>query len=159
MGRRAREISATNLHERLPVVNPRDELGSMATFVNDLLARLEAAFEQQRRFIADASHELRTPVAIIRSEAEVALTAPAAAENEYRDALRVVQDAAARLSRIVNDLFLLTRADAGHQTMRMEELYLNGHDRLGAVDAEYRRRSRHAAGNPVPAGCAVPRRL
>jgi signal transduction histidine kinase len=125
MGRQAREISATNLHERLPVANPRDELGSLATLVNDLLSRLEASFDQQRRFIADASHELRTPVAIIRSEADVALTAPTRPEPEYRDALHVVQDAAARLSRIVNDLFLLTRADAGHQTMREEELYLN----------------------------------
>jgi signal transduction histidine kinase len=100
-------------------------MGSLATLVNDLLARLEAAFDQQRRFIADASHELRTPVAIIRSEAEVALTVQSRPEPEYRDALRVVQDAATRLSRIVNDLFLLTRADAGQQTLRMEELYLN----------------------------------
>jgi heavy metal sensor kinase len=125
MGRQAREISATNLHERLPVANPRDELGSLATLVNDLLTRLEGAFDQQRRFIADASHELRTPIAIIRSEADVALTVPSRPESEYRDALGVVQDAASRLSRIVNDLFLLTRADAGHQTMRLEELYLN----------------------------------
>lgn len=125
MGRQAREISATNLHRRLPVANARDELGSLATLVNDLLARLESAFDQQRRFIADASHELRTPVAIIRSEAEVALTVKSRTEAEYRDALRVVQVAAARLSRIVNDLFLLTRADAGHQMMRVEDLYLN----------------------------------
>src|SRR4051794_10473717 len=74
MTTRAAEIGATSLHERLPVGNPRDELGRLATVFNDLLARLDAAFEQQRRFMADASHELRTPVSIMRGEADIALS-------------------------------------------------------------------------------------
>lgn len=125
MSRRAREISATNLHERLPVTNPRDELGELATVVNGLLARVEASFEQQRRFVADASHELRTPTAIIRAESEIALARDSRAEPEYREALRVVQDAGHRLSRIVDDLFLLARADAGHRPLQSGLLYLD----------------------------------
>lgn len=90
-----------------------------------LLGRLETSFEQQRRFVADASHELRTPTAIIRAESEVALGRDSRTEVEYRDALRVVQDAGHRLSRIVDDLFLLARADAGHRPLNAEPLYLD----------------------------------
>jgi heavy metal sensor kinase len=125
MSRRAREISATNLHERLPVTNPRDELGTLALVVNDLLARVETSFHQQRRFVADASHELRTPTAIIRAESEIALSRSLRTESEYREALRVVQDAGQRLSLIVDDLFLLARADAGHRPLQLELLYLD----------------------------------
>ena len=69
-------ITANRLADRLPVANPHDELGRLAATVNDLLARLEAAFAEQRRFTADASHELRTPLAILRAEVEVALRNP-----------------------------------------------------------------------------------
>jgi signal transduction histidine kinase len=109
----------------LPVENPHDELGELATVINGLLARVETSFDQQRRFVADASHELRTPTAIIRAEAEIALAREARAESEYREALRVVQDAGHRLSRIVDDLFLLARADAGHRPLQRELLYLD----------------------------------
>lgn len=124
MSRQARAISASTLHERLPVANPRDELGELATVVNELLRRLETSFEQQRRFVANASHELRTPVAIVRAESEVALAREGRSETEYRETLRVVHDAADRLSRIVHDLFLLARADAGPLPIRKEPLYL-----------------------------------
>jgi heavy metal sensor kinase len=124
MSRRARELGASTLHERLPVKNPHDELGELATMVNELLGRLESAFAQQRRFVADASHELRTPVAIIRAEADVALVRVTRSEQEYRDALQIVRDAGERLSHIVDDLFLLTRADSGHQPLRPEAIYL-----------------------------------
>jgi heavy metal sensor kinase len=124
MQARAMQISATNLHERLPVTSPHDELGGLASVVNGLLARLEAAFVHQRRFMADASHELRTPVAILRTELEVTLARPHREEHEYREALAVMGDASQRLTRIVDDLFLLTRADSGHLTVRHEPLYL-----------------------------------
>jgi len=120
MTTRAAEIGATSLHERLPVGNPRDELGRLATVFNDLLARLDAAFEQQRRFMADASHELRTPTAILRSEADVTLSREHRSEGEYRESVVVMQDAANRLTRIVDDLFLLARADAGHLVVRQD---------------------------------------
>ena len=125
MTTRAAEIGATSLHERLPVGNPRDELGRLATVFNDLLARLDAAFEQQRRFMADASHELRTPVAIMRGEADVALSKETRSLEDYRGALEVVRAEGRRLSRIVGDLFLLARADAGQQPLVANELYLD----------------------------------
>ena len=67
-------MGAENLHDRLIVQNPRDELGHLATSFNSLLDRLDQSFERQRRFVADASHELRTPIAILCGEAEVALS-------------------------------------------------------------------------------------
>lgn len=125
MGRRARFIEARNLHERLPVEDPREELGGLATVFNDLLQRLERAFAQQRRLVADASHELRTPVAVVRAEADVALSQPVRSAAEYRESLHVIADAGRRLSRIVDDLFLLARADGGPVPLRREPLYLD----------------------------------
>lgn len=124
MGRRARRIQASTLHDRLPVGDPADELGELASVINDLLARLEAAFAQQRRLVADASHELRTPVAILMAEADVLLAREGRPEAEYRERIGVLRDATARLTRLVDDLFLLSRADSGHAVPRREPLYL-----------------------------------
>jgi heavy metal sensor kinase len=123
MAARAAAISASTLHERLPV-SGGDELVRLARVVNDLLDRLERSFEQQRRFMADASHELRTPTAVVRSEADISLSREHRSEDEYRDAIAVIQDASRRLTRIVDDLFLLARADSGHQVVRVAPLYL-----------------------------------
>ncbi|MHB1224049.1 MAG: sensor histidine kinase [Gemmatimonadaceae bacterium] len=125
MGRRARSIEARSLHERLPVEDPHDELGGLATVFNDLLRRLESAFAQQHRLVADASHELRTPVAVVRAEADVALSQPQRSAAEYRESLRVIEGAGRRLSRIVDDLFLLARADGGPVPLRGEPLYFD----------------------------------
>jgi two-component system OmpR family sensor kinase len=125
MRERAERIEAATLHERLPVGSaPHDELGRLAIVFNALLERLDRAFDQQRRFMADASHELRTPVAVVRGEAEHAL-ASARTDTELRDALDVVRDEAARMTQVVDDLFLLARADAGAQPILVEELYLD----------------------------------
>jgi two-component system OmpR family sensor kinase len=123
MGERAQAISASTLHERLPVTGG-EELVGLATVVNALLDRLQASFEQQRRFMADASHELRTPTAIVRTEAEVTLAREHRDEGEYRAALQVVRDSSQRLTHIVDELFLLARADAGQLQMRRAPLYL-----------------------------------
>ena len=125
MSARAAEIGATSLHERLPVGNPRDELGQLATVFNDLLVRLDDAFEQQRRFMADAAHELRTPVSIMRGEADIALSRQMRTSDEYRSALEVVRAEGRRLSRIVGELFLLARADAGQQPLQPRAMYLD----------------------------------
>jgi two-component system, OmpR family, sensor kinase len=123
MSEKAGRIGAQNLHERLPVQNARDELGYLASTFNSLLERLERAFEQQRRFMADASHELRSPVSVIRGEAEVALSRPRQPE-EYRESLAIALDEARRLSQIVDDLFTLARADAGEYPLRPRDFYL-----------------------------------
>jgi heavy metal sensor kinase len=123
MSEKAARMGAQNLHERLPVLNARDELGYLASTFNGLLERLDRAFEQQRRFMADASHELRSPVAIIRGEAEVALSQPRPPE-EYRESLAIALDEARRLSQIVDDLFTLARADAGEYPLRRRDFYL-----------------------------------
>jgi heavy metal sensor kinase len=142
MAARAAEISATNLHERLPV-GGGVELIDLARVVNDLLDRLEASFSQQRRFMADASHELRTPTAIVRTEADVTLSRQHRNEEEYRASVTIMRDAARRLTRIVDDLFLLARADSGHPVARLESLYLEEvvHDAARSVRqvAEQRR--------------------
>ncbi len=108
MNSQTQRISAENLSARLDVTNPRDELGHLATTINDLLTRLENAFKEQQRFIADASHELRTPLAVLRGETEVALGKTRTVE-EYQRSLSLIQDEAERLSRIVEDLFILAR--------------------------------------------------
>lgn len=124
MSNQAERISANNLHERLPGSNERDELGRLATVFNELLSRLDHSFENMRAFIADASHELRTPLSIIRGEADVALSQDRKA-CEYREALGIIQDEARQLSRLVDDMLELARADAGQRCLRAEEFYLN----------------------------------
>jgi heavy metal sensor kinase len=124
MGARARRIGATNLHERLPVLNANDELGQLATIFNDLLNRLDQSFERQRRFIADASHELRTPLAILRGEAEVAMSQPGRAAEDYLESLKILHDETSRLIKIVEDLFTLSRADSGQYVLSLEDTYL-----------------------------------
>lgn len=123
MAAHAADITAMNLHERLPV-SGGEELVRLARVINDLLDRLERSFEQQRRFMADASHELRTPTAIVRTEAEVTLSRPHRDEAEYRASVEIMQDASRRMARIVEDLFLLARADAGHLVVHRSPLYL-----------------------------------
>ncbi|MEQ1693335.1 MAG: ATP-binding protein [Gemmatimonas sp.] len=134
MARQAAAISESNLHERLPA-SGGDELVGLARVVNGLLDRLESSFDRQRRFITDASHELRTPTAVVRTEADVTLSREHRTEAEYRASVVVIRDAAQRLTRIVDDLFLLSRADSGHLVPRRDAVYLEEvvHDATRAV--------------------------
>ncbi len=124
MTTRTASITAADLDDRLPVVNPHDELGRLAQIMNGLLGRVGDAFRTQRQFVADASHELRTPIAIIRGEADVTLRRSTRDESEYREALHVIQEESVRLSRIVDDLFLLARVDAGNPIGEHREVAL-----------------------------------
>ena len=125
MGVQAALISAENLHERLPIQNPKDELGKLAERFNDLLNRLDQSFDQQKRFVADASHELRTPVAILCGETEVTLSQPLRTPDEYRESLAILGAEARRLKHIVEDLFTLARADAGQHPLLLSDFYLD----------------------------------
>ena len=125
MRKQAQKITASSLDERLIVKNEHDELGQLTVVMNELLARLSASFEQQKRFMADASHELRTPIAIVRGESEVALLKPDRAMDDYRQSLAVINDESQRLTKIVEDLFTLARADAGQFRTHFEPVYLN----------------------------------
>ncbi|MCC7174774.1 MAG: heavy metal sensor histidine kinase [Bryobacterales bacterium] len=124
MAAQAREITSSSLDRRLAVGAAAGELRLLAASFNELLSRLDRSFETMRRFVADASHELRTPLAVIRGETDVALARDRNAA-EYRETLGVVQDEARRLSRLVEDLLSLARADAGRVNLKSEILYVD----------------------------------
>jgi heavy metal sensor kinase len=125
MTAKARAIGAENLAERVAIANPRDELGELGWTLNDLFERLEASFASQRRFMADASHELRSPVAVLQGELDVALSRPDRDARDYRESLEIMHRSVARLTRIVRDLFLLARGDAGEYPVSRERFYLD----------------------------------
>jgi heavy metal sensor kinase len=125
MTAQADHIGESTIHDRLPIQNPQDELGRLAATFNRLLDRLDAAFERQRRFIADASHELRTPLAILQGESEVALSKEIRSTDEYRESLGILHQEARRLSLVVDDMFTLSRADAGQYPVTLREFYLD----------------------------------
>jgi heavy metal sensor kinase len=124
MSSQASRIGSENLEARLTVRNPDDELGHLARSFNELLDRLDASFDRQKRFVADASHELRTPVAILCGETEVALSKENRNEQEYRETLRILADESKRLKHVVEDLFTLARADAGQYPLAYTDFYL-----------------------------------
>jgi len=123
MARRAEKITAERLSERLPIGNPRDELGQLARVFNETLARLEQSFEQLRRFTADASHELRTPLTAIRSVGEVGLQ-KSGDVSYYHDIIGSMLEEANRLTRLVDSLLIMSRADAGTIQLNRAELRL-----------------------------------
>ena len=112
MAAAAEEITATRLDRRLHTPNPDDELGRLARTLNGMIARLERSFEEVRRFTADAAHELRTPLAILRNEAEVALRVPRDSEA-YRTSLEDMLEEIEHLSQLSEALLFLFREDAG----------------------------------------------
>jgi len=107
----ASRIQAEDLSTRIAIADPGDELGRLGAVLNDLFDRLERSFAQQRQLIADTSHELRTPVTVIRSEAEVALSRERTPE-EYRAALEIVRSESAHLTHLIEGVLTLARADA-----------------------------------------------
>lgn len=123
MAHRAHEITAESLHERLPVASPDDEIGRLAVTFNETFARLEKSFDQLSRFTADASHELRTPLTALRSIGEVSLASPRSAA-QYRDVIGSMLEEVERLTRLVESLLNLSRADAGHIVLHPERFDL-----------------------------------
>jgi signal transduction histidine kinase len=109
----ATDIEAHDLSRRLRPASELDELGSLSATFDRMLDRLEAAFDRQRRFTADASHELRAPLAVIRAEADLALRRSRTAE-EYRYALESIASESSRIEELVADLLALARAESAH---------------------------------------------
>ena len=120
----ARRIGQASLDKRLPHPGTRDEIGRLVDTLNEMLGRLEHAFEAQRRFTADASHELRSPLSRLRTELEVALRRPRDAA-EYVEALRSCMDEVERLTLLVEELLVLARLDAGQERAAVEAVSLN----------------------------------
>lgn len=145
MSRTARRITAEDLSERLPVRGTGDELDHLADTLNGMLARLQAAFDQVRRFAADAAHELRTPLTALKGGIEVALRAPRSSET-YREVLTSSLEEVDRVIRLAEGLLLLSRvrmgAPAPREPVDLEPLLLEVYE-VGARLAEGRGVSMH----------------
>ena len=128
----AREIGGANLHSRLQKLNTGDELQRLADTLNEMLDRIETAFLRVTQFTADASHELRTPVSLIRTEAELALRR-SRGEAEYQESMRHILLEAERTTVLIEELLALARADSGREALHMEPVDL-GHTLVSVVD-------------------------
>lgn len=114
---RARAICAENLAERLTVHNDKDELGQLTHVLNDMFARLEMSFDQLRRFTQDAAHELRTPLAVLRSVGEVGIQQQRDVQS-YREIIGSMLEEVDRMARMVDGLLTLARAESGRITVQ-----------------------------------------
>lgn len=137
----ARRLSAESLDERIELSGPRDEVARLADTFDAMLDRLQAAFDSQRRFVANASHELRTPLSVIRTELDVTLSDPHADEAELRRMADVVREATARAERLVEALLLLARTEgvelAVHEPVDLTEVVSRA---LRGIEDEARQR-------------------
>ncbi len=141
--KRAIEIATTDVLARLEPSAAQDEIGLMTQSLNRLIERLHEALEANRRFAADAAHELRSPVTAIAGEIEVALRRERSAA-EYKDTLGLVQDRLSSLSALITDLMVLVRAQEGGTTIQPQELTLES-----VVDASLAKFQRLAAARSV----------
>jgi heavy metal sensor kinase len=121
--RAAQQISAEDFNRRIDLPGPDDEVRRLAYTFDDMIARLQSAFEQQRRFTADASHELRTPLTAMIGQIDVALDRPRDPDS-YRTTLATVREQAQRLARMANDLLYLARSDIQPKTSVHEPIDL-----------------------------------
>jgi two-component system OmpR family sensor kinase len=122
--RAAEQISTGDLTERVPMSAKMDEIGRLVVTFNQMISRLQAAFERQKQFTSDASHEMRTPLAVMRGDIEIALRRERSAD-EYKRVLTSNLEEIIRLSRLVEDLLMLARADSGRVELRHEPVDLN----------------------------------
>ena len=121
--RTARQVSGTNLSSRLQKLDTGDELQRLSDTLNEMLGRIESAFDRITQFTADASHELRTPVSLIRTEAELALRR-SREEAEYRESMRHILLEAERTTVLIEQLLSMARADSGRETLHLQPVDL-----------------------------------
>lgn len=119
------KIAAGDLAQRISVADTESELGRLASVLNSTFVRLQVAFANQARFTSDASHELRTPVSVILTQTQSALSRERSAA-EYREALQACQRSAQRMRRLAESLLELARLDSGQETMKRERFDLTG---------------------------------
>lgn len=131
----AREIKAGDLRKRVPVPRAKDEVHALAVTLNEMIAHLDEMFTRQRRFVADASHELRTPIAAIRSKTDVALL-QIDLPDEYSTVLHDINLETVRLSHLINDLLALARGDEGQTRFEQEPVQLDNLAEMVAANAE-----------------------
>lgn len=146
----AQDIQATDLSRRISLDGPNDELKELADTFDAMLARLDGAFEDQRTFIHETSHELRNPLAVMRTNLEVSLSDPGADVDNMKDTAKVVQKSAERMSRLVDDLLLYARRESRHQVAELVDvraLVASAVDEFRAV-ADTRRIALAAATGP-----------
>jgi heavy metal sensor kinase len=124
MARQTEQITARRLKERIPIDNPDDEFGHMARVLNDLLVRLGESFEKLQHFTSDVAHELRTPLAAIRSVGEVGLQETQNAEK-YRDIIGSMLEEVARLTSMIDTLLTISHADSGEVQLHRTTFILN----------------------------------
>jgi signal transduction histidine kinase len=141
MRRRAAAISAETPGERLPVPPTGDELERLGETLNAMLERLERALQRERDFVTDAGHELRTPLALLRTELELALR-HAESPEELRDSVRRSSQEVDRLTQLAEDLLLVARTDGGRLPLRLETL--DAAELLGSVVARFQWRAEEA---------------
>jgi signal transduction histidine kinase len=146
MRRRAAQVSLTDADDRLPLPEARDEVRRLGETLNDMLDRLRRSFERERRFVADASHELRTPIAVLKTELEGALRA-GDHSPDVRDALVAAVEECDHLAQLAEDLLVVARAEEGRLPVRREELAVTSvlegvSERFSDRAREYRRVNR-----------------
>ena len=125
MARQAESARGRSSDARLSAPNPHDELGILAGAFNGLLERLADSLRAQRTFMADASHQLRTPVSVVRTAAQVTLSRDGRTDAEYRESLDIVAKQAERLTKMVDDMFMLALADADARPLQLAPLYFD----------------------------------
>ncbi len=147
MRRRAAAVSAETPGERLPVPSTGDEVERLGHTLNEMLSRLEHALERERDFVADAGHELRTPLALLRTELELALR-HAESPEELREAVQASSEEVDRLAQLAEDLLLIARSDKGQLPLRLDQLDVA--DVLTSVSTRFEWRA-EAAGRALQA--------
>lgn len=152
----ATQVADGRLAARIPVPESSGELGRLSAVLNETFARLEAAFAQQERFTSDAAHELRTPVALILAQAQLALARPRS-DAEYREALETTQRAARRMHGLIESLLELSRLDAGAPSpgRRAADLATLGREQLALLQPLAAKAGITLRGDLEPAPCEI----
>lgn len=160
MRRRAAAISADTADERLPMPGTGDEVERLAETLNSMLDRLEEALERERSFVADAGHELRTPLALLRTELELALR-HAETKEDLREAVLSSSGEVERLAQLAEDLLLIARSDRGRIPLRLEDVAVD--DLFASVASRFEWRAQEAGRpfliEPAPGLCVHGDRL